>query len=346
MINKAASGSGFTRKYDYRRYKLTIGYTLFFSFVLFGITFAISRFAAGSSGLLPQFMQTTVFGQLYLYNIVALALTAIGLIIFPKMMIFDDIPTNRWNLFFKSGISIGKLIGNKVLFCVSSILRVYAIGALGALLLGLLTKSGDTQAGILQWVLTFLLGICMLMTLIMPAVFFGSFLYNRFVLSAILLVSSLGIGFLLFSAGYITPADETVALQSMMALIRFSPTSLLIISIACSILFTVGAFMLASSKIKNYEIEELDDDELIQLGITKDIVVYERDEDDYEVAISGPEIFDVESSVPEPKFERTGTDSDDDDDDVPRKKKKEKKSKKEKKRNRRDDDDDDDDDDE
>ena len=303
MINKAAAKAGFSRRYDYKRYKLTLGFTLVIAGLLLLVSFLASRFAAGEGRPLPGFMKTTVFGQLYLYNMIAFLCGAIVLIIDPRMLIFDGIPSNRWNMYFKSGINAGSLIANKLLFCVCSVLRIYLIGAAGTLLIGLLTRSGDSVTGILDWVLVILLGVCMQLILIMPGVFFGSFLYKRLVISAINLVAAAGLFALLMVSGYTGAQDEAAGAAAVRGMIMPSPTALSLIAFACLVLGAVGAYFFASAKIRSYEVEELDDDELMRLGITRDIVVYERDEDEYSVAISGPELYEVDEELPVPKFE-------------------------------------------
>ncbi len=336
MINKAASGVGFSRKYDYRRHKLTIGYTLFFAGIFLLASLAVAKLVAGANRLLPAFINTTVVGQLYIYNLIAFSLIAITLMVDSRMLIFDGIPTNRWNLFFKSGIAPGKLIFNKLFFSIGAVLRVYLIGAVGAFALGFLFKSGESAAGLVDWILAVVLGVCMLLVLILPAIFFGSFVYKRLAVSGVVLVTAVGVFLLLYVGGYLAARDEAGAIAAIRSLVMPAPTAISVIAFGCLVLFSVGAYLFASSRIRNYEIEELDDEELMRLGVTRDIVIYERDEDDYEVAISGPELFEAEDNLPEPTFEHGETADGD------RKKKRDKKEKpkKEKKSKRSRDEDD------
>lgn len=290
MIRTAVGTAGFLRRYDYRRYKLTIGYTLFYSLGLFAVSALIARFAAGSSHPLPAFIRTTVTGQLYIHNLIVFAAVAVALLINPRMVIFDEIPTNRWNLFYKSGIRAGQLIANKLLFCIGSVLRIYLISAAFSLVLGLLLHP-ESSSGAGGLVRLLLLGICMLLVLIMPGLFFGAFFYKRIMVRCVCLLSAAGVVGLLMLAGYFGAQDEASAAAAVRSLVHPAPTALSVIAAALLILCALGAWLIAGAKLRNYEVEELDDRELLRLGMTRDIVVYEQNGSSMAVAISGPELF-------------------------------------------------------
>ena len=342
-MSKAASKIGFIRSYNYKRFRLSIVYSAFYALCLAVIALAVSKLAAGALGALPEFLSFGPFGQLYLYNILVYFVLTVYLIALPGMLIFDGIPTNRWNLYCKGGISVNALIFNKLLFCLGSLVRIYALGLVPVLAVGFLTASGSA-ATILDLLLAALLGVCILLVVVMPALFFASFLYNRFAVGALVLVGAAGAGALLWRAGYFGAADEAAGIAAVRALILPAPLSLSVIAIACLLLFSLGAFLFASSKARGYEVEELDDDALIALGVTRDMMIYERDGDEFEVAISGPDVHGIDEEPDEPDFTEIRASYDDDEADEeparPPKSKKEKKPKREKKpRARRDEED-------
>ncbi len=335
-MSKAASKISFIRRYDYKRFRLSIGYSGFYALGLAAIVLAVTKLAAGSLGAFPEFLSYGPFGQLFFYNLLVFFVLTIYLIALPGMLIFDGIPTNRWNLYYKNGIGINTLIFNKLLFCVGSLARIYALGLAPILAVGFLTANGSA-ATILDLVLCALLGVCILLAVVMPALFFGSFLYNRFAVGPLVLLGAAGTGLLLWRAGYFNAADEASAITAVRALMLPAPLSLSVIAIACLLLFSLGAFLFASSKARSYDVEELDDEALIALGVTRDMMVYERDGEDFEVAISGPEVFGIDEELEEPDFtEIRAAYGDEDEEPVPAQKaKKEKKPKKEKKSRRR-----------
>ena len=288
-MNQAAGKPGFVRRYDYKRHHLTIGYTLFYSAVLALVTLLVCKAAAGHFSVLPSFLGASPFGVLYFYNILVYVTLSVGLILCPLMLMFDGLPTNRWNLYYKNGIAPAKLIFNKLLFCVGSLLRVYALGALLAFVVGFLTR-GTTGTGVGDLVRVFLLGAAIVLLLVMPALFFAVFLYNRFLVSLFVALSSVGVFFLLHAYHYFSAPDETAAIAAVRALGGFSPTGAVVPAVALLLIFSGGMFLFAVPRVRSYNTEELDDEALIQLGISKNVMVYEKDGSDYEVAISGPEV--------------------------------------------------------
>lgn len=297
-MSRVASKVGFVRRYDYKRFRLTIGHSAIYAVVLAAVALAVCKFAAGSLGAFPAFLSAGPFGAVYFYNLLIYFALTIYLAVFPGMLIFDGIPTNRWNLYFKSGIGIPALIFNKLLFCVGSLLRIYALGLVPVAAVGFLT-AGGTGATALEVLLCTVLGVCLVLAVVMPALFFGSFLYRRLVVGALAVVGAAASGFLLWRGGYFSASDEAAAIAAVRSLVMPAPLSLSVVAVAFLILFGLGAYLFASSRAKNYDVEELDDEALIALGVTKDMVVYERDGDDFEVAISGPEVFGLEEEQAE-----------------------------------------------
>jgi len=79
-----------------------------------------------------------------------------------------------------------------------------------------------------------------------------------------------------------------------------NPLGLILITIVFTAVFCVIAYLTAVSRARNYNIEELDDELLVSLGVSEDMLVLEEGRNQFNVAISGPDVNAVDFHIQVP----------------------------------------------
>ena len=93
-----------------------------------------------NSDSLPICFQTSVFGLLYIYTIIDIAVVFIILLSRINFIRFQEIASNRWNLMTSMGVPITRLVGRKILSSVIALVRQYGLGFLMVIACGFAFK--------------------------------------------------------------------------------------------------------------------------------------------------------------------------------------------------------------
>lgn len=327
------------RKIQKKRNKQSIGYTIFYSVLLAGLTVAITFVLAAYAGSLPivvpRFLYDSIVGILYVYNAVSLVLIWLTAFLFPRPYQFQSLADNSWNMLYKFGVKPGKLARGKINGNVFSQLFTYIIGFAFSGVFAYL-KSSDRTLNIKLIAFLALVGIFSVLIIVMPTIATGAITRGRIGLRLVILLVGAFVGYLLYSNGYHLCASVDDIAASTAKLISLNPLGLVLIGVVFSILFPIIALSSAVSRIKDYNVEDQDEDDLIDLGINSDTLVLTRGRSRYLVAISGPDINGSDTDIEIPPLD------DDDGFDYSEPESKPSKKKKRSRRKNRDDDDEDD----
>ncbi|MDO4566278.1 MAG: hypothetical protein Q4B42_03005 [Oscillospiraceae bacterium] len=298
----------YLRKYEFKRFKLGLLRFGIYAGGIFLLTLALALVARASLLLtLPSCMGATPVGVCCICVAVSLAACALKLIIDPKILLLDTLRSNALNLLCKFGAGKTALALARPFVALWGHLRVYFAAFALSLALGFALSDGSSQAGVLDILRIFALGIFSLLILIMPALFVGTLLTNRAAGSLAALVGGALVLLLMYNSGFFAVIDEASLIAAVRGITGFSLSSAILIGFVFLLFFGGGAFLLCSRRLSDYDEEELDSDDLIGLGVSKDIAVYELEDDKLSLIISGPEINGFGDRLPEYTVEEDGS---------------------------------------
>ncbi len=304
-MSRAKSGSAFSRGYAFRRFNLSAGYMIFYALMLTAVTVGITQVLAStrlSFGVVaPEFLYSTPLGLIYVYNIVCFAVFAIGTVAFPSYVRLDELQNNRWYMLSKMGIPVSTLVTSRIAVAFVGVLRIYLLGF--ALTLGIsLVISGFALTGVGYLALSFAAGVLCAVLVISPLFLLSSLVGGRLVLSLCAVVLAALAGLLMHLCGYFSPDSYEAVAAATARLVSLSPTGLLLCSVILGAACLFGAVSVCTKKCGAYNIEELDADALISLDVRPELLILEKGQKGYSVAISGPEVNNADIDLPLPQI--------------------------------------------
>lgn len=288
------------RKMQNKRNRQSLGYSIFYGVLLAGITAGAVFFLTASAGSLPvavpRFLYDSIPGILYTYNAVALVLMWLTAFLFPRPYYIKALRDNSWNMLYKFGVRPGRLAGARIRGNILSQLVTYGFGfALAAAFAYLL--SSDRAVDIMLIGYLALVGVFSILIMLMPVVAMGAMSRGKFVLRlGILLVGGI-LAYLLYFNAYHVCAELADIAASTQKLISLSPTGLVLVAALFCILFPIITTVAVSSRVRQYNVEDQDEEDLVDLGITGNMLVLTRGRSRYNVAISGPDINGVDTAL-------------------------------------------------
>jgi hypothetical protein len=299
------SNTALDRKMVKKNHKLSFGYLVFYSVLLSLLTLGLSFLLGGIAGTvrytIPGFLYDSIIGMLYVYNAVALVFQWLFALLFPGVYQFKGLSDNSWNMLYKMDVKPGRLAMNKLRVCIFSNLGIYLMGFILAFGIGFL-KSSDKSMDIMTVLLLAACGIMALLTLITPTLAVGAATKGKTPLRLSILVAGGLVAFSIYSCGYFNCAAVSDITTSTGNLISLNPLGLLLIPALFAIVFPIITLSTASARAKNYNIEELDDELLVSLGVAENMLVLEEGRNRYNVAISGPDVNDADFDIQVPEM--------------------------------------------
>ncbi len=291
-MSATAYSTRILRRYDFLRFRLGLVRGGIYAGGLFALSLVLALLARASLlSFLPYSLGEGSFGIAYLCMILSLAASALWLIIDPRPLMLDTLRSNALNLYYKLGSRPRPLALVRPSVVLWGLLRVYltafALSALAGLALGGLGSVADI-------LIALLLGLCGIITLVCPALLTGAISFNR-LLSSLTVALSAGVFFAaLRISGALAPLDGLSFADAGYLKTLLLP---LVVALISALLGGAGV-MLCSKKLVRYDEEELDDDDLMSLGVTEDIAVYTRGGNRCTVVISGAELMGGEGTKP------------------------------------------------
>lgn len=298
-----SSSTALDRKMVKKRHNLTIGYIVFYSATLTLVSMGLSFLLGGTAGTvsfnIPRFLYDSVIGMLFIYNVVAIILQWLFAVIAPGVYQFKELSNNSWNMLYKMDVKPTGLALNKLRVCVFSNLAIYLLGFLFSVGIGFL-KSSDRSPDIKTVIFLALIGILSLLVFITPTLAVGAISKGKLFLRLTLLACGGLVFFLLYSCGYLNCAELEDIAASTSKLISLNPLGLVIVPVLFTIVFPIITISTATSRARNYNIEELDDELLVSLGVAENMLVLEEGRNRFNVAISGPDVNDADFDIEVP----------------------------------------------
>ena len=299
------SNTALNRKMVKKNHKLSFGYIVFYSVLLSVVSLGLSFLLGGIAGtvryIIPAFLYDSIIGMLYIYNAVALVFQWLFAFLFPGVYQFKGLSDNSWNMLYKMDVRPGNLAMNKIRVCIFSNLGIYLMGFILAFGIGFL-KSSDKTMDIMTIILMAVCGLMALLTSITPTLAVGAASRGKTLLRLSILLSGGLVAFSTYSCEYFNVAEVSDITKSTSSLISINPLGLLLIPALFAIVFPIITLSVASSRAKNYNIEELDDELLVSLGVAENMLVLEEGRNHYNVAISGPDVNDADFDIEVPEM--------------------------------------------
>ena len=285
-MSATAYSTRILRRYDLSRFRLGLVRSGIYAGGLFALSFALALFARASLlSFLPATLGEGPFGAAYLCTLLSLAASALWLIIDPRPLMLDTLRSNALNLYYKLGSKPLPLALVRPTIILWALLRIYlaafALSALAGLALG-------APGSIADILIALLLGICGIITLVCPALLAGALVYSRPISSLAVALSAAAYFLALRISGAFAPLGGWGIADGGYLNALLLP---LIVAVVGALLGGAGVFI-CSKKLTRYDEEELDDDDLTSLGVTKDIAVYARGGNRFTAIISGAELAD------------------------------------------------------
>ena len=239
---------------------------------------------------LPEYLFSTAFGAAYLFSVIAALLIMLVRTFVPKLFIFDEILSGKWELASRCGANLSLPCLAKALFAFWAPATTYCIAAV---LYGVIVKlaGGNTFAGIGGYVKIFAAGLLSLLALFALELIFAAHGVQKTVLPFISLPFMVLIMVLWYWKGMLSFSDQAKVTAGVDALMGFSPVSLALITPALIIIALLICMTVPIKRIDRYVIEDLDDEMLRVLEFREDQEVYEKTRDGFELVFTGKEVL-------------------------------------------------------
>ena len=239
---------------------------------------------------LPEYLFGTPFGAAYLFTVIASLLIMLIRTFVPKLFIFDEILSGKWELASRCGANLSLPCLAKALFafwapattyCFSAVLYCLAVKLLG----------GNKFAGIDGYTRIFAVGLLSLLALFALELIFAALGVQKSVLPFISLPFMVLIVVLWYWKGLLNFSDQGKAMAGAEELLKLSITSLALIAPALMVLALLICMTVPIRRIDRYVIEDLDDEMLRVLEFREDQEVYEKTKDGFELVFTGKEVL-------------------------------------------------------
>lgn len=281
------------RKMQNRRNRQGFGYAVFYGILLAGITLLTIVLLANAAGSLPitipRYLYESIIGNLYIYNSVALILMWLTAFLFPRPYQIAALTDNSWNMLYKLGVRPGSLVGAHIRSNLFSQLFTYCWGFAITLAVAYF-RMADREFNYRLAAYLAAVGVLSLLIMITPVIAAGAVSRRKILLSLVVLLSGALVAYLLYYNGYHICAGESDIAASTNKLISTDLFGLVLIAALFTLLFIAIAMGAASARVKRYNVEDQDEEDLADLGVDGNMLVLTRGRSRYHVAISGPDI--------------------------------------------------------
>ncbi|MEG1556975.1 MAG: hypothetical protein RR368_00930 [Oscillospiraceae bacterium] len=279
------------RRLSSKKHKIGFFFSLLYSCLIASIALALYYglpLLAGNvrAAISPQ-LTSTFFGALYFYDIAALLSIIFFSFIMPSLYFYDGLTTNKWHMLRKFDISSPLMGLNKLIFGIFSIMRIYVLGF--ALVCGIqvLSRSAFDLAAALKLLAV---GALALVFFVSIAMGFASFASSRGLLRFVILLESVLLLFYLYIMNFFYLSDISFIQRSVHLMLELKLTGIVIIPIAVFALFAMISAFASGSRANKYQLEALNDDMLIKLGVTRSLCVLEKDKDGLSTVFDGADV--------------------------------------------------------
>ena len=301
-----------------KRYKASLGYLIFYGFILAAISFGIVSIFARYNPYLPfvvaEYLYSDMAGAMYIYLLTALCLITLSMVFSPAILCVDGISNNRWYLFSKMGIGTSRIVFNRLILAVLSAVLSFTFGFIILLAVGSFTLFPFSSAELITVIKLFAIGVMFLLNLVVVPLAVTTSLNKKIIASLCVLVMSLALTFYLYTCGFFDTSTFETFSAGVNELTSFGVPCLILITVVVLIAFLCWLFLNSSKRSQVYAEDEIDEELLPDLGIESDMLVLERGAHKYNVVISGPDIFgeNVRIDIPKLTAEETYDDYDED----------------------------------
>lgn len=289
-----------------KRYKATLGYVIFYGFVLAAVSFGIASILARYSPYLPfvvaEYIYNDMSGVMYVYVLTALALITLSMIFVPAILCVDGLSNNRWYLFYKMGLGTSRIVFNRLLLAVLASILSFTFGFVFMLGVGSFTLFSFSSADISLLVRLFAIAVMYLLCITVVPLAVTTSLSKKIIASLSVLVTGLVLLFYFYSCGFFDTSTPETFSASIHKLTSFGIPCLALITLVVLAAFLTWLFANSSKRAQVYVEDEIDEELLPELGIEKDMLVLEKGTHKFNVVISGPDVYGENRNIAIPKL--------------------------------------------
>jgi len=272
----------------------TLPLRLLWAVVLAGVAacvvLVLPSVAPSAAGRFPEYFFSSSFGAAYVFTVLVSGLMMLARVFSPKLFIFDEILTGKWELASRCGSDLRTRCLAKALFAFWAPATTYCIAAvLFSLILNLL--GGSDFSGFGSCMRVFLIGLLSMIALFSLEIIFAALGVQKSALPFVCLPFFILVLVLWYWKGFFrTGAMENLS-SAVDSLLAFSPVSLLIPALLLFVLALVICMLVPVKRIDRYVIEDLDDEMLRVLEFREDQEVYEKTGEGFELVFTGKEVL-------------------------------------------------------
>ncbi|MBP0969607.1 MAG: hypothetical protein J5744_05610 [Oscillospiraceae bacterium] len=259
--------------------------------VLSCFVLVLPKVAPTVSAKFPRFTFDTAAGAAHLYTVAASTVIMLCRVFGPKLFIFDEILSGKWELASRCGANLRKPCLAKALFAFWAPLSTYCFGAVIFCLIvrfagGSLFEGFNRQIGL------FMVGLLSMVLMFSLEIIFAAFGAQKGGLPFICLPFFILIIVYWYWKGLLAANNtEGMTIVSVENILKFSPTSLTLIAPAAFLLAMLICMTVPIRRIDRYVVEDLDDEMLRILEFRGDQEVYEKTSDGFELVFTGKEVL-------------------------------------------------------
>ena len=239
---------------------------------------------------LPDYLFGTPFGAAYVFTVIASLIIMLVRTFAPKLFIFDEILSGKWELASRCGANLSLPCLAKALFAFWAPATTYCFSAV-LFCLAVKTLGGNKFAGVSGYTRVFLVGLLSILALFALELIFAALGVQKSVLPFISLPFMVLVVVLWYWKGLLNISDQTKAMAGAEELVKLSLTSLSVIAPALMVLALLICMTVPIRRIDRYVIEDLDDEMLRVLEFRDDQEVYEKTKDGFELVFTGKEVL-------------------------------------------------------
>ena len=258
--------------------------------ILSGFVLVVPTLVPAVAARFPNFFIESAAGASYVYSAFASVIIMFTRVFEPKIFVFDEILSGKWELASRCGADLKTPCLAKALFAFWAPLSTYCFGAVIFCIL-IRVFGGSLFTGFTHYIGTFAVGLLSMIFIFSLELIFASFGVQKSTLPFVCLPFLILLLVYWYWKGFLSVDTEGKMIVAVEEIVSFSPTGLLLIAPVFFILALVISLLIPVRRIDKYVIEDLDDEMLRTLEFRADQEVYEKSNDGFELVFTGKEVL-------------------------------------------------------
>lgn len=257
---------------------------------LSGFVLVVPTLVPAVAARFPNFFIESAAGATYVYSAFASIIIMFTRVFGPKLFVFDEIASGKWELASRCGANLRTPCLAKALFAFWAPISTYCIGAV-VFSIVIRVLGGSLFTGFAGYIKTFAVGVLTMIVVFSIELIFASFGVQKSTLPFACLPFLILALVYWYWKGFLSVDTEGKMIVAVDEIVSFSPTGLLLIAPVLLLLALLICMTVPVKRIDKYVIEDLDDEMLRTLEFRADQEVYEKTSDGFELVFTGKEVL-------------------------------------------------------